>query len=263
MGADTFADTLRPHRLLVAAYLALAGFGVLLLVQAALAARGPREPFDDPSRAPLELGDGGAPLTYLVLGDSTSAGQGAPYERGIALGTARHLARSQRVTMVNASIAGAEARDVLASQVELAAALRPHLTLVSVGANDVTGLTGRRGLRRALDQMVDELIAARCDMRIVLTGVPEMGVVPRLGRPLRWLAGVRTRQLNDVFGDLAHERELTLVPLAAVTGPIFRRDPDLFAADRYHPNAGGYAVWLPVLERSLDRALAEQPSHCR
>ncbi len=75
------------------------GAGVLLFapiallgVEAYLATRGVPEPFQNPSPAPREFGTSGPKFVYVVLGDSTAAGQGAAYDKGIAVQTARHLA---------------------------------------------------------------------------------------------------------------------------------------------------------------------------
>ena len=240
-----------------------AGLVALLVAEALLAARGKREPFVNPSRVPRELGSGASELTYAVVGDSTAAGQGARYERGIAVATARHLAASgRRVSLVNTSVSGAKTGEVAAEQLPLAVRLRPHVALVAVGANDVIRLSGRGQVREAIETIVDGLVASRCDVKIVLTGAPEMGAIPRFAQPLRWVAGRRTQQLNGVFEQLVRERGLTLAPIAAETGALFRRDRTLFASDRFHPNERGYATWVPLLTRALDRALAAQPSHC-
>lgn len=251
-----------PRRGLRALLLAVVLLMLVLVVEALLASRGRREPFGNPSRMPRVLGEAGPALTYAVIGDSTSAGQGADYERGIALATARHLARERRVTLVNASISGARAADVAAEQVELAAGVRPDVALLAFGANDVIRLTSLGALRDTAEMTVERLVAANCDVKIVLTGAPEMGAVPRFAQPLRWVAGLRTRQVNRTIGAIVAQRELTLAPIAEQTGPLFARDPGLFAADRFHPNDRGYATWAPVLTHALDQALTRQPSHC-
>jgi hypothetical protein len=89
------------------AALAVLALLALLVAEALLARRGEIAPFENPSRAPTRYGDAGPALTYVVLGDSTGAGQGAPPADGIAPATARHLARSRRVTLVNRSVSGA------------------------------------------------------------------------------------------------------------------------------------------------------------
>lgn len=243
---------------LVAAAVALA---LLLVGEAVVAARGAGdEVFRNPSREPMRFGRGPR-LVYAVLGDSTGAGQGAPYERGIAVGTARGLARGRAVELSNLSVSGATTAEVLRDQAAAAARLRADVVLVAAGANDVTHLTRPRRLRASLRALVDRLRAARCDTRIVLTASPEMGVVPRFAEPLRSVAGLATRRVNRVFFRVARERAVTVAPIAREAGPPFERDPSLFAPDRFHPDARGYAVWVPVLERALAEA-RRQPSRC-
>lgn len=231
-------------------------FALLVAVEAWIAWGAERPSFADPSREPVALGTG-PPLTYVVMGDSTGAGQGAAYEHGIAMATARHLARTHAVELTNLAESGATLADVLRSQVEPAAALRPDVVLLAAGANDVTHLTSRHGLRADLTAVAGRLRAARRDTRIVLTAAPDMGSVPRLAQPLRALAGGRTRQLNRVFDAVARAHELTTAPIARETGSSMREDPSRFAADRYHPDERGYALWIPVLTRALDDALVE------
>jgi lysophospholipase L1-like esterase len=99
--------------------------------------------------------------------------------------------------------------------------------------------------------VVDRLRETSPDLPIVVTGSPDVGSAPRLAQPLRAIAGWRAGQVNDGLADLVRDRRLTLAPIAERTGPAFRRDRSLFAADGYHPSAAGYAVWLPVLREAL------------
>ncbi len=232
----------------------VAGVG-LLVVETLLALRGPQVAFVPPSPAPTTLGSGPR-LEYVVLGDSTAAGQGAAYDRGIAMATARHLARTHRVTLTNLAVSGARMSDVEASQLPAAARRRPDVVLISAGANDVTHLTRADTVTQSLEAVVQSLRAANPEVDIVVTAAPDMGSVPRLAQPLRAVAGWRTGQLNGAIEDVVERRELVLAPIASRTGPAFRRDAQLFAEDRFHPNAEGYATWIPVLTDALDRAVS-------
>lgn len=197
-------------------------------------------------------------VTYLVLGDSTAAGVGGEYEQGIARATTRELERTQQVTMHNVSVSGARIRDVLDDQLPRAAHVRPDLVLLSVGANDVTHLTSVRSMRANLREIVRRLRAVNPDVAIVITGSPDMGSPPRIPRLLRGIASWRTKQVNRMFIEEANALGLTFAPIAAETGPLFRRDRSLFAADRFHPNERGYATWIPVLNRALAAALEKR-----
>ena len=211
--------------------------------------------------APVTLGSG-PPLRYLVLGDSTAVGVGANYEQGIVLETARHLARSRRVELVNLAVSGARFRDVLRDQLPRARDFKPDLVLLDVGANDVTHLTSSRSVRRDLEEIIRLILAANCEARIVVTGSPDMGSPPRIPFFLRGIAAIRARRINRIAKRAVSVHDLTFAPIAERTGPAFRRDRTLFAPDRFHPNARGYALWVPVLDEALDAALAKRPADC-
>jgi len=231
----------------------------LLTIEALIATINvPDDGYRAPSPAPRAFGtaDLGRPrLNYVVLGDSTATGRGAPYERGIAVATAGHLAARRPVMLTNLAVSGARLRDVRRDQLPAAVRSRPDVVLVAAGANDVTGLTRLRSVRDDLEEIVDRLRAARCDVAIVATASPDVGAAPRLAQPLRAVAGWRTAQVNAAIEDVVRERGLVLAPIAARTGPLFRADRSLFARDDFHPSASGYATWVPVIEAALDRAL--------
>jgi len=243
------------RRLALGALSAIVVLVVLLAVEAVAARLGATERFVGPSRAPSAFGRAGPGLTYVVLGDSTAAGRGAPYQSGIAVATAQHLATSRRVTLTNLAVSGARMADLVRSQVGAAAALRPDAVLIAAGANDVTNLTSTSSVQRDLRTLVERLRGSNAEVRIVVTASPDVGSARRLAQPLRWVAGWRTEQINAAIAKVVAERGLTLAPIAQRTGPLFRKDPRLFAADRFHPNARGYATWTPVLDAALDRAL--------
>lgn len=210
---------------------------------------------------PMTFGSG-APIRYLVLGDSTAAGVGADYERGIVLETARHLARSRRVELLNLAFSGARFRDVLRDQLPRARGWRPDLVLLDVGANDVTHLTSSRSMRRDLEEIIRSLLAENCEARVVVTGSPDMGAPPRIPFFLRGIAASRAGRINSIARQAVSDHDLTFAPISDRTGPAFRSDPTLFHPDRFHPNARGYALWVPVLTEAIDAALAKQPGHC-
>ncbi len=214
----------------------------------------PAETFQNPSREPVHFGSSGRALTYVVLGDSTAAGQGAPYSAGIAVGTAQALAATEPVAMTNLGVSGARIRDVVNDQLGAAKQLRPDLVLLAVAANDVTHLTPVGSMRADLLRIVHGLKAANPAVLIVVTGSPDMGSPPRIPRLLRGLAAHRTESVNRMVKEIVSEEHLTFAPIAEETGPLFRRDSSLFGVDRFHPNARGYAAWISVINGALARA---------
>jgi len=193
--------------------------------------------------------------TYVVMGDSTAAGVGAAYDDGIAVGTARELAKSHGVSLTNVAVSGARMADVVRDQLAAAGSAKPDIVLLAAGANDVTHLTPIGSMEKNLRTVVAALRAANPDVAIVVTGSPDMSTPPRVPRLLRRIAGWRSRHVNAMFRRVASELDVTFAPIADETGPLFARDRTLFDTDRFHPNARGYALWIAVLNSALDRAL--------
>lgn len=204
----------------------------------------------------------GKQVKYLVMGDSTAVGQGGEVQT-LATQTAQFIANDQQVLLLNTAVSGARAADVLDDQLKDGLKHNPDIVLIIVGSNDVTHATSLSSIKSSIQQTVDALLAQNCNAKIVLTGSAAMGTVPRIPKPLRFLAGQRTNRVNAVFDDIVKTNSLTFAPIAERTGPIFARDKTLFASDNFHPNQKGYDVWVPVLNDALEQALKNQPAHCQ
>ncbi len=148
---------------------------------------------------------------------------GADYEKGIAMKTAKYLAKKRNVEFVNLSVSGAITKDVLSEQIPQVRAFKPDLVLLAVGSNDVTHLTKSKSLEKDLDQIIDNLIKLNCNVKIVVTGAGEMGAIPLFPQPLRYIAGIRTQQINKIFGRVSEEKNITFAQIAYETGPIFKK----------------------------------------
>lgn len=243
------------HPLILAA-VAVVGLLLLLIVVDVLILLFNGKSVSAPSipRGPEVFGSG-PPIAYVVLGDSTSIGQGSDYDQSIARGTARHLAETHTVTLYNFGVSGARAADVQNKQLQQALKVHPDIILVDVSANDVTHLTPPQAVRNSLQQVIKQLRQENADSKIVLTGSPQMGSIPRFPWPLGQLARSRTAAINREVIALAQQTDVTFAPVAGETGPVFDTHPEYFAQDNFHPNAEGYAVWIPTLNRALDAAL--------
>lgn len=204
-------------------------------------------------REPQTLGNGPS-LKYAIMGDSTAVAQGATYEDGYAIASIRHLARNFKVTMVNMGVSGAVAKDVVDRQLAPAIAFAPDIVLVAVGANDVTHLTSVSSVETSMKAIFERLRAANPEVKIVVTGAPAMDTVTRFPWSLQRLASWRVAALNAAFRRFESDG-IIFAPIADETREAFRADPTLFAADKFHPNARGYALWTPVINRALDKAL--------
>ncbi len=197
----------------------------------------------------------GTPLTYVVMGDSTAVGQGGDYENGIARSSAQLLAEQYKVSFYNFAISGARTEDVKREQLQKAVSLNPDIVLISAGANDVTHLTDIKSVMNDITEIFHKLRSVNPKIKIIITGSPAMGTVPRFAQPLRYIAKLRTNELNKAFERLNQEEDFIFAPIAARTSNIFSEKPELYAKDNFHPNNEGYRVWVPVINKSISIAI--------
>lgn len=205
-------------------------------------------------REPQLLGVG-APLTFVVMGDSTSIGQGTDYDNSYAMASATHLAKTYEVTLINTGISGAKVRDVIDTQLDQATINKPDVVLLGVGANDTTHFTGLADLRTSLQHIVDELRQSNPDVHIIITRSPAMDAVSRFPWVSKQLLRFQTMRVNSAFDEIIAKNNLTPALIAEKTREAFLADPSLTAADKFHPNARGYALWTPVITDAIDTAL--------
>ncbi|MEQ1785891.1 MAG: SGNH/GDSL hydrolase family protein [Acidimicrobiales bacterium] len=222
-----------------------------------LARRGPDLPDDTPLVHDGRLGPVATatapPLRMVWLGDSTAAGVGASdADHAIPRRVAEALERSVELTSL--AISGDRVADVVADQIDQLDGLHPDVVLVSIGANDVVHLSSRADFRRGYDALV---AAVPAGAMLVILGVPDMGAPDRYLQPLRSIAALRGRQLDEVSRAVARDHEAVYVDIAGETGPRMRADRSrYFAADRYHPSDDGYALWASAVLEELVPALA-------
>jgi lysophospholipase L1-like esterase len=203
----------------------------------------------------VQTAGSGEPRSYVILGDSTAVGQGAAYEDTYAYASTQYVARTHRVSVQNVAISGARAQSVIDKQLESIVIAKPDIALLAVGANDVTHFTSSKAFEASLETIITKLRAKNPDVKIIVTGVPDMRSVPRFPWPIKQLAGHRTNQFNAIYDRIAAKHSLIFAPIAEKTGKTFRENPQLFAADKFHPNADGYAQWTPVINDALNKAL--------
>ncbi|HEX6077113.1 MAG TPA: SGNH/GDSL hydrolase family protein [Micromonosporaceae bacterium] len=199
----------------------------------------PAPPCDGRYGGPLP----GEPLKLVLLGDSSAVGlgvHGPEQTPGAVLAT--NLARliGRPVDLSCFGVVGARSAD-LHRQVDLALRVPPDLTLIMIGANDVTH---RIWPSNAVRHLVQAVRALRNTGGEVIVGTcPDLGTVQPIQPPLRWVARRWSRELAAAQTIAVVEAGGRTVSLGDLLGPEFARAPDrLFSADRFHPSAAGYAA---------------------
>jgi len=184
------------------------------------------------------VGDG-KPMRLLAIGDSIIAGVGASKLSKALVGqTAMALAASQcsRVSWQALGVSGYNATKILEHLLPKMPCLAFDYIIVSVGVNDITGLTSLRRWRLNLSLLLSNLHAHSPNAVIAVAGMPPLHGFPLLPQPLRSAFGMRGRSFDEVAMKVVEEQANSLhVPLD------FEPDPKSFAADGYHPSEESYA----------------------
>lgn len=180
----------------------------------------------------------------LVLGDSLAAGYGLERGEGWVDMLEQRLAASPSpVEVINASVSGETTSGGLSRLPDLLALHEPDLVLLELGAND-----GLRGIplqivAKNLNQLV-ELISAT-DAQIVVLGnrlPPNYG--PRY-----------TQQFYELFGQLAEQHELPIVPFL-LDGVA--TEWSLMQSDGLHPNAKAQPTIFETVWNVLEPELSQE-----
>lgn len=191
-------------------------------------------------------GEGPPARQLLVLGESTAASVGvASHDLGLASQLARQVhQRTGRNTAWHTWGINGIRMQGLVKHLEKAELPAADVVLLSMGVNDATGLTSRRRFNQQL-LALRQLLAARYPGPLVLLSVPPIHLFTALPSPLRQVMGWRARQLDTVYARLARQMPEDFIHLQY---PLVT-DPQLLAADGYHPGQRGYLKIAEALAR--------------
>jgi acyl-CoA thioesterase I len=184
---------------------------------------------------------------WIVLGDSTAQGLGAPGPYGGYVGQTLHELRrttGRHWRVLNLSVSGALMRDVLADQIPQLDGQYPDLVTCGAGANDI------------LYSSPGKLFS---DLRALLGAVPQDTVV--LDLPLLsgfwWIVGRMSvpyiSRINRVIREVADERSLRVAEVSRHFIPPWAGK---FSVDNFHPSQDGYRDWSRALVEALTPAQA-------
>lgn len=215
----------------------------------------PDQPSFDPS---LSLAGQGPPLRIAALGDSTLTAPGVqgPDEiwiRVVARRLSQHLERP--ISLRSVGVGGATSSDLVAGQLDAALDFGPHLALVSVGANDVIRGVPMRRLGANLETIVSSLTDSGA--RVLLSGVGDMGAIPRLAPPLRQMVTQLARRADRVHDEVAERYGVRKAEQWGWASRQFRTRRDVWSLDRFHPNAAGHMIWAETCWETLQDMIVD------
>jgi lysophospholipase L1-like esterase len=183
--------------------------------------------------------------TFVALGDSLTAGRGDVGSDGRPVGWARRLANllSDRTgvacALTNLAVDGATVAKVLAEQLPQLDGISPDLVSATVGMNDIRGLEFSPAdftadLRRLLDSL------AATGATVLTCTLPDIAGVVELPPEYVEIARERLSLASDIIRDESAHRGAVCFDTWAMSELTVR--PELFTADRLHPNASGHRM---------------------
>jgi lysophospholipase L1-like esterase len=199
------------------------------------------------------VGDGAA-LHLLALGDSIIDGVGTGYvAASLPVQFAEAVAERLecRVHWRVEGGSGHDAEAVIVRLDSLEAGAPADVVLLSVGVNDVTGLSSTRHWRHSLQRLLGSIRGRWPDALVLFAGLPPMAQFPLPPEPLSFALGLRAATLDGIArAVVAHDRRALHIPT--------RIDPALheFSADGFHPSANSCTLWAKALAEALTEKLA-------
>jgi lysophospholipase L1-like esterase len=190
------------------------------------------------------------PMMYIALGDSTAAGVGVSrIEETYPYLVAKALARSRGrcVHVVNLAKSGARIEDVEALQLPALKDRRPDLITMSIGANDATHRTNELYFQSFYESVLNSLDAPE----ILIASTPDMACAPAIQPFYGNFAGARAQDQNRWLKLYTRNSHVKLVDIFSEGKLDYNKDSGLYASDRFHPSAKGYAVWAELFVKNL------------
>ena len=190
------------------------------------------------------IGDGND-LHLLAIGDSIIDGVGASHiHQALPVQFAAALAdeTGSRVSWRVEGESGFDICDVLDRLETLEPPLPPDLVLISVGVNDVTGLSSTRHWRQGLVKLLEGLQNRWPQVRIVFAGLPPMSLFPLPPQPLRHALGQRAAVLDRIAAEV-----ISSFPNAIHVPTLINPQEHDFCEDGFHPSAESCTLWAREL----------------
>ena len=201
-------------------------------------------------------------VDVVLLGDSTVTGNGLHGPEEIWIRQFMPLLTEEyQVRVVSLAAGGVKVREMAAQQLEPALAERWDVAMVSAGANDAIRAGFGPAVERELGAVVDALL--QVSERVILLGVGDLGSCPRALFPFDHALRARGKAMDRVHFRVAADRERVYkVPMWERSAAEFNARDDIWAADLFHPNREGHAIWAkaiyPTLRATIDEVVAER-----
>lgn len=188
----------------------------------------------------------GKKINLLIIGDSASAGVGTKEQKNALSGQlVANLATANTVKWQLVATTGLTSTTLI-SEIKQIKNQRFDFVLVSIGVNDVTGLTKEHQWISNINNILELCNVKFDNPKVLMTALPPMHLFTGLLQPLRWWLGARAKKLNELMilatatNNQCHVLTIE-IPFA----------PQYLAQDGFHPSSLAYTVWAEQATSAL------------
>ena len=193
----------------------------------------------------------GIPISLLVIGDSAAAGVGVEYQQHALAGNILNILGSRYEISWKLRAKTGDTSTQLLDNIRNSKPGETYDTvIISIGVNDVTGLTSAESWTNNLDLIAQALHEKFTAKRILFSSLPPMHLFPALPHPLRWWLGTRAKQLNELAKQFCKQ-----TPNCTFISVPYPLDQRFVAADGFHPGAPAYQLWGEYLAEIMHEQL--------
>jgi lysophospholipase L1-like esterase len=194
-------------------------------------------------------------LKVAVLGDSTALGQGTDsVEQSFSFQYIDKyiIPNYENIQYRNFAVSGVKTQSALESQLPKLIQFEPDLLFVSIGANDVTGLSGEKVFVEQFTKLADTI--AKMKIKVVWMSIPDFITSPILLPPLRDYLSMTANKYNKLGKTIVVEQGFYYVDVFDSTRKEFLDKATLyFSIDKFHPSKDGYSLWVREINKTVGK----------
>ncbi len=187
-------------------------------------------------------------FVFVTLGDSTAEGVGASHKEKTFAAIIYNVLKQEnkKAKFFNLGRSRAKIRDVIDHQLPQIIDLKPDLTLISVGANDLRARTKISDFERDFEYLIEEL-KNKTNSKIIVSSIPDFSNLPSISFFLHFFVKKLIEKFNKVLRKKAEEKNIIFVDLHWGSRVFTKKYPELISEDGFHPSDMGYALWAAVI----------------
>lgn len=190
-----------------------------------------------------------APITYVAIGDSLTAGIGASSVSSSLPALLAEKLKTQRgvqVSVKNLGVPGATSLNLVTKSILDLSQYNPQIVTIFIGTNDIHNFVPLDVFKKNLLTIINS-IKQTTKADIYLINIPYLGAADLVFPPYDIYFEAQLRQYNTVIDEVTQETNVNLIDLYTASEKPLRADQKLYSIDRFHPSDNGYALWANLI----------------